>query len=395
MAGMVNSAYSNVTFALHLHTEALIRLQEQASTGSRINRVSDEPSTAYQVLGLDSQQRSLEKYMDSIVGMTNTLAVVSTTISEVQFAISDIKTDMTQITSTMFSQDQRTTMAGGVNEALENIVSLVNGRNGNQYLFGGSDTTSAPYTVTRTNGLITAVTYQGSSDVLNVEVADGIESSAFYVGDDVFRSNNRGDPVFIGDTGAAAGSGTSSVRGDVWLTVADDGGGSYDLSIGDGTPVNVAAASDPANIAVTNSAGEVLYVDGTSIAGTGVDMVRMPGTYDVFNMLISIRDILKNERGLSNDQSKEVRDSTLNSLIEMESFLTNKMASVGSREGFLEGLRESLENMKLDTADQATYLQEADITEIAINLSRREILYQMSLAVAGRLMSVSLLDFIG
>jgi len=39
-------------------------------------------------------------------------------------------------------------------------------------------------------------------------------------------------------------------------------------------------------------------------------------------------------------------------------------------------------------------LQEADIAQIAIDLSRRELLYQMSLSLAARMMSVSLLDFI-
>ncbi|GAG40756.1 unnamed protein product, partial [marine sediment metagenome] len=46
------------------------------------------------------------------------------------------------------------------------------------------------------------------------------------------------------------------------------------------------------------------------------------------------------------------------------------------------------------TEDEATRLQQADIAQIAIDLSRREVLYQMSLAVAAKLMSLSLLDYI-
>jgi flagellin-like hook-associated protein FlgL len=67
---------------------------------------------------------------------------------------------------------------------------------------------------------------------------------------------------------------------------------------------------------------------------------------------------------------------------------------VGSRIGFLDNLKDSLKNLKYDTEDETTRLQEADIAQIAIDISRREILYQMSLSVAGKLMSVSLLDFI-
>ena len=59
MGGTLNSVHNNVSYALSLHSEAMIKLQEQASTGSRINRPSDEPSTAYRVMGLNSQERSL------------------------------------------------------------------------------------------------------------------------------------------------------------------------------------------------------------------------------------------------------------------------------------------------------------------------------------------------
>ncbi len=39
------------------------------------------------------------------------------------------------------------------------------------------------------------------------------------VGDEVFRSDDRQPPIFLGTTGAKAAAATSTVRGDVWLTV--------------------------------------------------------------------------------------------------------------------------------------------------------------------------------
>ena len=68
--------------------------------------------------------------------------------------------------------------------------------------------------------------------------------------------------------------------------------------------------------------------------------------------------------------------------------------TIGSKIGFLEDLKESVKNIKYNTEDETVRLQEADIAQIAIDIARREVLYQMSLAVAGRLMSMSLLDFI-
>lgn len=123
-------------------------------------------------------------------------------------------------------------------------------------------------------------------------------------------------------------------------------------------------------------------------------MVRVPGTYDIFGTLINIRDILENQRGLSDAQLQELRNNSIESLEEIRSLLTEKSVSMGSRIGFLEDIKGTVENIKFGTEDETTMLQEADIAQIAIDISRREVLYQMSLSVAGRLMSMSLLDFI-
>jgi len=237
------------------------------------------------------------------------------------------------------------------------------------------------------------VTYEGSDENRSVEVAPGVNSSAFFVGDDVFRSDDRGELIFLGPTGAKSGTGTSTVRGDSWLTVTGTAG-NYTLSIDDGQTTFNTDGTDT-NLAVTDSTtGEILYVDTTAITGAGVDLVRAPGTYDIFSTLISIRDILENEKGLSGGQLRDLQDSSLVSLEEVNGLIVQTEVAVGARVGFLDNLKDSLTNLKYDAEDETTRLQEADIAQIAIDLSRREILYQMSLSIAGRLMSVSLLDFL-
>ena len=388
--GTLSNIYNNVSFALSLHTEAMARLQEQAATGSRINRASDDPSAAYRVLGLNSQKSLLENYMDSLLEVVSLLDISSTAIDSMKHSLSKVTNRLTGISGSSGGGG----IAGEVNTWLEDIVSLANTNYMGQYLFGGGDTGSAPYVVQRTDGKITSVTYQGSLEDRDIEVAPGVESSAFYVGDNIFRSHNRSTPIFPGDTGAAAGTGTSTVRGDVWLTVTHDGD-NYWLSIDDGdNEVMVPSAGDISNIAVTNSAGQVLYVDATNIGSTGVDWVRVPGTYDIFNTLITIRDRLETEGGLTNVQLEELRNNALSSLAELNNLLLQSSVSMGSKIGFLDDLKDSLNNIKYDTEDEATRLQQADIAQVAIDLSRREVLYQMSLAVAAKLMSLSLLDYI-
>lgn len=393
MSGSLNNIYNNVSFALNLHMKAMAVLQEQASTGSRINRVSDDPTAAYRVLGLNTTDNSLENYINNVSEVVSILELSSTVVGDITAHFNEIQTRLTQVTSGIYDDAARQRTAEGINDILEQIVTLTNIKHMDQYLFGGTDTGTAPYTVERTNGRITKVTYDGSFENRNIEVAPGMESSGFYIGDNIFRSNERSTPVFYGYTGAQSGTGTSSSRGGIWLTVTGTAG-NYDLSI-DGGLTTVNTDGTDTNLAVTDSqTGEILYVDTTGITGTGVDFVSMPGTYDIFNTLITIRDVLENQNGLADTQVFELAKILPNSIDEISKVLVKAEVSIGSKIGFLDDLQHNLEDLKYNAEDETSRLQEADIAQVAIDLSRREVLYQMSLSVAGKIMSMSLLDFI-
>jgi flagellar hook-associated protein 3 FlgL len=393
MSGTLNTIYNNLNYALHLNSEALIRLQEQTATGSVVNRASDDPSTAHRILELNSQKTSLEDYMNNIQETLNTLELSSSVIVDISSTLTETQTRLTQVISGIYDDESRKTTAEGINDLLEQIVSLANTQYADEYIFAGGNSTSVPYLIERTDGEITRVTYQGSDENRNIEVAPGVNSSAFYVGQDIFHADDRSEPVFLGDTGAQAGTGTSNVRGNTWLTVTGTAG-NYTLSIDDGLSTFNTDGTDT-NLAVTHSStGEILYVDTTQINNTGVALVRVPGTQDIFNTLITIRDILRNEKSLSEAQLREALNSALTSLEESKELLVQAEVAVGSKIGFLDDLEDSIENIKYNTEAESTSLQEADIAEIAIDLSRREILYEMSLSVAGKLLSLSLFDFL-
>jgi flagellar hook-associated protein 3 FlgL len=393
MSGTLNSIYNNVSYALYIHSIEMARLQEQTTTGSRINRPSDDPSSSYRVAILNSQQTSLENYINNLSEIVSTLELSSSVIHEIESTITETKVRLTQVIGGIYNEETRELTAEGINDLLEQVVSLANTKHMEQHLFGGNNTSSAPYLVERTNGEITGVTYQGSLENREVEVAPGVKSSAFYVGQDIFHSNDRSDPVFLGDTGVKAGTGTSNIQGETWLTITGSAG-NYDLSIDDGLSTFNTDGTDT-NLAVTDSrTGKVLYVDTTEITGPGVELVSVPGTYDLFNTLISIRGMLRNERELSDAELKELQDNSLNVLEEVNQLLVQAEVAAGTKIGFLDNLQDSLNKLKYDAEDEATLLQEADIAQIAIDLSRREVLYEMSLSVAGKLMSVTLLDFL-
>ncbi len=394
MSGSLASIYDSVGYALGLHSRAIIELQEQAGTGNRVNRASDSPSDAYRILGLNTQNRSLAGYVENTKDLVGTLEISSTIIEDMASELANSRTILTEIVGGVYDDDGQERIAEKINSTLEQLVSLANTKHANQYLFSGSKTSVPPYAVEYSRGKIVGVTYQGSHQARNVDVASSVEVQAYAVGDDIFRADERGDPEFLGETGARNGTGTSNVRGDIWLTVEHDGS-NYRISIDEGATYVTVPVGGDTNQAVTDSrTGRVLYVDTTQIAGTGVELVRVPGTYDVFNTLISLRDTLINDRNLPLQELLNYVDECVAAVEEVRSMLIQADVSTGSKIGFLTTLNETLENMQFDTEDETTRLQEADVAQISIDLTRREILYQMSLSVAGKLMSMSLLDYL-
>lgn len=394
MSGTLSSIYDNVSLALSVHGREMLNLQEQISSGSRINRPSDAPFAAYRVLNLSSQQSSVENYIDNLSQVSDVLAVASTAIDDMKAALADAKKLLSEITGGVGGGVGINVTVEGINDALDRIVAAANTSHSGKFIFAGTATNIQPYAVTRDSGQITSVVYQGSADGREIEVAPSVTASAYYVGDELFRCDSRSEPVFTGQTGAAAGTGTSSVRGDVWLTVTHDGS-NYRISIDGGlTDVVVPAGGDPNQMVTDSRTGQVLYVDTTGINSTGTEWVRVPGTYDIFNTLITLRDRLATEGGLSSAEMEELRNNAFEAIDEVNELLIQKSVAIGSKIGFLDNIKENLENLSYTTEDEITRIEQADIAQLAIDLSRREVLYQMSLSMAGKLLSMSLLDYI-
>lgn len=394
MSGSLSSIYSSISYALSLHGQAITQLQEQSASGNRVNRGSDSPSDAYRILGLNSQEQSLKSYQENVTELIGNLEISSTIISDMSTELASNLTLLTQIVGGVHDSEGQKRIADKLNNSLEQLVSLANTKHAGLYLFGGNDTIAAPYEIQREEGKIVSVTYRGSETSRYVDVAADLRIDSYHVGDKVFHTDDRETPVFLGGSGAAAGTGTSNVEGDVWLTVEHDGT-NYRISIDDGATFVTVPSGGDTNQAVTDSrTGQVLYVDTTGINRTGTELVRVPGTYDVFSTLISLRDLLQNDRGLSTQQLLNYVNECSAAVEEVRGLLVQAEVSTGSKIGFLTTLKSNLNDMQFDTQDEATRLQEADIAQIAIDLSRREVLYQMSLSVAGKLMSMSLLDFL-
>ena len=287
--------YRNATSALRQHSQTLARLQEQVSSGRRVIRGSDEPSTANYILNLRSQSRALDSYEENLATVTLSLEQVESALRSVSQALTDVGAALTDANKGTLNQENRNSLADKVDGLLKQILMQANHNSLGRHIFSGQKLATRPYAIKQTGETITSVTYQGGQHDLAVPVAPGVLYSGLMVGDDVFRRNGRGWPQFLGPTGAAAGAGTSSVTGDVYLTVENANstfqGAAHGLTNGDDAAddtivsthtltVNAAGQTvsldgggpvsfqlTDTNLEVANGAGDLMYVDMTAWDG--------------------------------------------------------------------------------------------------------------------------------
>ncbi len=297
-----NILISRAIQAAGRHSSELAALQQQASSGLRLTKPSDDPTAMRSVLLAKNQDARLEAELSNIqdarsilnLSVTHLLEANDIFVRAKQIALEGIQAT---------DPSEREILAKEVEGLVDRLLAIANAEHEGYYLFGGTAAHTAPFSIESDGpgGQPTTVHYRGSTDRSTTGVGSGGFVDMLYSGDEVFQSRARSDTVFIGQTGAAPGSGTDSGAGQATLSVlhtattyaagsgvqagvSSPGGdtiigpsGSHVLTIvdtsGNGTSgtvslnggVTVAFSNADADLEVMDPSGEKVYVDTTSI----------------------------------------------------------------------------------------------------------------------------------
>jgi flagellar hook-associated protein 3 FlgL len=166
----------------------LAKTQEQLATTKRINRPSDDAIGSSLVLRFQAAKAALEEFQRTTDTTQESLRNTGTALAQVTDVLGQAK-EIAIRGSNDYLNGSRGPLAGEVNQLLEEMVSLGNTRYAGRYIFGGIQTATAPFSVTRDGaGKITAVTANslGISDSVYAEVADGVRVQSNLPGDQAF-----------------------------------------------------------------------------------------------------------------------------------------------------------------------------------------------------------------
>lgn len=148
---------STVENQLYTRQRELAKLEEQLTTGKRVNRASDDAS-AY------AQSRKLEVLDERYSQHTRAIDAARLWVNQTEHALDEMgelfmqaREHATRALSDTYSQEERNIEADYLETLLTQMVDLMNSKSGDEYLFAGSRTTVAPFDPTGV-----AVVYNGN-----------------------------------------------------------------------------------------------------------------------------------------------------------------------------------------------------------------------------------------
>jgi flagellar hook-associated protein 3 FlgL len=397
------------------------RLQTQLAAQKKILTVSDDPNAANLIMRLDQSLARVNQYAKNVQDAKSTLQATSLSLTSMTNIAKGVKDIITGATN---AKDQEVLKQLGeqVDQLLEHGLEVANTNFNRKYIFGGTATTSAPYTWAGTPPRIVA---NGNAQKLQIAVGDGLTQPVTIPGQDAFPDGTATLDISFAnrlDRNAAVGSTVS-----LTTPVTDTAGIAHNVVFSfTKTGANrwgvTTAAAVGANASISGGSGELVFDPVTggpngestllpltvtptgatpapklivglkvgtlteSTVGAGVAASVRSGSTLLFNRMVELRDKLRN------GQAPDVNDYAV--FADATEFLMRQEAQAGFLVTNLDNADNYLKVQKEQFLNQRSDAQDIDVAEIGVRLKYEETMLDAALSTGAKIIPHSLLDFL-
>ena len=159
-------------------------LTEQLSSGKRINRPSDDPMGSLKVSTLTTEKRSYVQYQRNIDAGNHLLNTSDSVLNEATNTLLRTKELAIQSLNSSLLPSDRNGLADEVASMRESLRALANTKTNNRYIFGGFQSTTAPYDP--------ALGFVGDSNATQYDVGQGHKVKVTTAGGAAFGDGTPG-----------------------------------------------------------------------------------------------------------------------------------------------------------------------------------------------------------
>lgn len=458
-----------VQSGIERNTSRLIRAQEQASSGRRIVRSSDDPVGTSVSLSLRRQRGAIEAYSTSTASAKPIVEQSSSRLQEGVNLVADLRALMIQGMNGALSAQDRGSVATQIELLESQLLDVANTKSGDRYLFSGTATDERPFQETTISGE-TQIVFRGNDQRQRIQTGRDADVVINVSGQEVFSKFAYTDTAMTGTTGITSGAtadsgsgyaelivkqtGTSGAMGagitlvdgsdtlvgtqglavdggartvqlgagpaldiptpaPATITVRDENGATVELDLsawGGGnlsTPVTGSASVSidgasftPVNLSETDlllrsqSTGARLHVDTTGLKVAGSDLVTFSGTPSIFDTIRGVVADLRMPEDTNRQLLSERLQTRLGELDRSEGDMIVGLGKLGTAAQQINIASNRLEDLDVSVRSLISNVEDADFTEVALDLQRSEQTLQLAQATGSRLMQQSLLRFL-
>ncbi len=170
-------------------------LQNQVSTGLRVQSASDDPTAMQNTLNYAAENAAQAQYANNISTLQSRADTIYTALQTLQTVSSRVGEIATSAATATASASDLNNYADEVNSLIQQVITAANTKDPTtgKYLFGGTASGTPPFTTTTdASGKITGVTYNGNSSLNQSEIGDGQTLSVDIPGANTGTSGARG-----------------------------------------------------------------------------------------------------------------------------------------------------------------------------------------------------------
>ncbi|MEC8494634.1 MAG: flagellar hook-associated protein FlgL [Planctomycetota bacterium] len=461
--------FDMVRLGIQTNTAKLIRAQEQASSGKRILRASDDAVGTSVSLSLRRQIGAIESFVASTSSARPEVEQASSRLQEGSGVIADIRALMIQGMNGALNAADREAIASQIELLGGQLLDIANTRSGDSYLFAGTATETQPFVEELVGGELRVV-YRGNDQHQKVLTGREAEVVLNVTGREAFSRFEYTDTSFTNVTGIRSGTTADSGSGYEEIVVRQDGtvgamgagvaligsgdtlvgdrvlsidGAARTIQLGGGEPVGIPEPA-PANLAVgdgngaivnldlsgwtggdltttltgnasisldgddftpltytetdlrltDDETGAVVHVDTTQLVRSGSELVTFAGTPSIFDSIRGAVADLRSPEGTDRGAILRRLQHRLDELDRSQSDLLIGLGRLGAATQRIDVASQRLEDLEVTVDGLISNVEDADFTEVALDLQRAEQTLQLAQATGARLMQQSLLNYL-
>lgn len=397
-----NTIYETGTNLMLQQQEALMKTQQQLSTGRRILTPSDDPISAAQALNI-SQSKSLnEQYSVNRTSASSSLGLEENILKQVTSLLQDVHESTVHAGSASLTDADRKIIATELRSQLESLVGLANTTDEKgQFLFSGYQASTKPFVQTGLN-----VQYVGDQGQRLNQVGPSRQLAVSDSGTDIFERIKNGNGVFT-TAANSLNTGTGIIDVGSVITPASLTGDNYEIAftVASGvTTYDIVNTTTGLPVSVGNT-----YVNNNTISfdGMQLNIKGDPANGDKFTVSPSsnqsifktVSDLITALETPSSGQPGGTRlTNNLNTALQnvnnsLEHVLTQR-SSIGARLKEIDTLESVSGDQNIQFEQLLSQLQDVDFAKSISDLQRQQLYLQAAQQSYVKISGLTLFNYI-